>query len=241
MFGMELETPFELGAFRIDVVSREGGMIYRRYRGDTVEREVLTKGLTLKLMPIYPVLYPRFLTRYILCEFTTPIYIPPMDSIEFYIPLPIDVAVYGYRNDSFTVLDVVPIHPLYKYTLYGPPSRYGDISGVIARYCRVSSYLERHKELEIGFCTSSVEIRNRLGRFTVVSKILLDSSPLTIFYKLGSWRCCTQRITVTINSSSTAVVEYGKQSIEPGFEAIDMPDEIRTPMTISRSDMLWGY
>ncbi len=238
---MEIVSPLMIDMYRIDITSVEGNVLYRRYRGEVIEKEILTtRNTTLKLLPIYPLYYPRFVTRYILCEFSTPIYISPMDSLSLYIYFPIDIAVYGYRNSFFTILDIVPLHKLYKYTLYGPPSRYGDVSGVITRYCRASVSLEKPRDLELGFCLSHLEIRNSLERFVVMSKLLLDSSLLTIFYELGSWRCCTQNIIVTINSLSTAVVEYEKQPIEPGFKAIDKPEEIKMHL-INRSEMVWGY
>ncbi|MEM1678418.1 MAG: DUF432 domain-containing protein [Ignisphaera sp.] len=241
MFGDEIEASIVLDMYRIDVTKVEGNILYRRYRGETIEREILTKDVTLKLLPIYPIFYPRFVTRYILCEFSIPIYIPPMDSIALYMYLPIDIAVYGYKNSSFTILDIVPLHKLYKYTLYGPPSRYGDVGGVIARYCRTRVSLEEPRDLELGFCISHLEIRNKLEKFASMSKLLLDTSPLALFYGLGSWRCCTQHIRVIINSPSTAVVEYEKQPIEPGFKAVDEPEEAKASLISYRNEMVWGY
>ncbi|MCS7112011.1 MAG: DUF432 domain-containing protein [Ignisphaera sp.] len=241
MFGMEISEPLVLGMHRIDVTRVGEGILYKRYRNGVIEREILAKNVTLKLMPIYPIFYPRFITRYILCEFSTPIYVPPMESIALYMHLPIDIAVYGYKNGSFTIIDVVPMHRLYKYTLYGPPSKYGDVGGVVARYCRTSTSLEKPTDVEVGFCLSQIEIKSRLEKFTVVSKLLLDSSPLAIFYKLGSWRCCTQHIMMMISSTSAAVVEYGGQPIESGFKALDEPEEAKAPLISSRSEMMWGY
>ncbi|MEM0490482.1 MAG: DUF432 domain-containing protein [Ignisphaera sp.] len=240
MFGKEIETSVIVGMYRVYVDVLGDNVLYRRYRNDVVEKEVITKGV-LKLLPMYPVYYPRFITKYILCEFNRPIYVPPMDSLSLYFYLPIDAAVYSYSSSSFVIIDIIPLHNLYKYTLYGPPSRYGDMSGLIARYCKTDVFLEKPREIDLGFCLSHLEVRNKLDRFAILSKLLLDSSPLYIFYKYGSWRCCTQRIIVTINSSSTAVVEYEKEPIESGYRAIDEPEEVKSPLISFRSDMLWGY
>jgi len=241
MFGISISESLILDMYRVEVTNIGNGIVYRRYKNDAIEKEIFTKDISLKPIPIYPLFYPRFLTRYILCEFNTPIYVPPMDSINFYMFFPIDIAIYGYKDNYFTVLDIIPIHRLYKYTLYGPPSRYGDVGGVIARYFKVATSLEKPKELMQGFCISYIEVRNKLDRFTAISKILLDSSPLLIFYETGSWRCCTQHITVTINTSTIAVVEYDRKPIEQGFKSIDEPEEVKTPIIIFRNDMLWGY
>ncbi|MEM1526662.1 MAG: DUF432 domain-containing protein [Ignisphaera sp.] len=245
MFGKELKGSLNIGMYRIDVISEGNGIWYKRYRGDYIEKEVLTKEVTLKLLPMYPIFYPKFLTKYLLCNLSTPIHIPPDENIGFYILLPVDIAVYSYAKHTdkiYSILDIIPPHKVYKYTLYGPLSRYGDVGGTIARYLNVDVFLSQDPiNQEVGFCISHVEVRNKLKKFVNVTKLLLDSSPLTIFYEVGSWRCCTQHIKVTITGSSTAVVEYDKEPLEPGFKVIDDVEETKMPFIIYRTDMIWGF
>ncbi|MEM3980461.1 MAG: DUF432 domain-containing protein, partial [Ignisphaera sp.] len=185
MFGKELEGSLDIGIHRIDVLRIGDSIWYKRYRGDYIEKEVLSKGVTLKLLPMYPIFYPRFLTKYILCNLSKPIHIPPDESISFYMLLPIDLAVYSYANHTdkvYSILDIVPLHKVYKYTIYGPLSRYGDVGGIVARYLHVDVFLSHALVNQgVGFCISYVEVRNKLKKIVNITKILLDSSPLMLF------------------------------------------------------------
>lgn len=244
MFGEELEGALEIGGSRIELARFGDRVLYRRLRGGAVEREILTKGEVLRLLPLPTVFYPRHLTRYVLCHLSTPVHVPPGEAVGFYTLLPVDAAVYGFdvRGGSFGLLDVVPLQRVYKYAVYGPLSRYGDVGGLIARYVRVAVLPERPAWAEEpGFCLSYVEVLNESGRFATVTRLLLDASPLSLFYEPGSWRCCTQRARMSVTGPSTAVVSYEEEPVEQGFKKAEEPEETKDPLVQRETRMLWGY
>ncbi len=228
----------EFGEYVIDghrALFREIGkdrILYRRFVGEEIVLERIVFGYEkIMIVPVYPALTPKYITNYLLLEFKTPIHIAPGSMTYVYVEVPIDIAIYVYMDKVFTVLDVIPLFEP-KYTLYGDP-----FNGLIARYYSSSIYYEitpiRGKAL------AKLTLRNRTNEWVIVTRLLVDMSPLKIFYKPGTSEAYTQELLMVIDSPSTASVGYGDPFVSD-IEPIDDPPELRQPRIILKTDMLWG-
>lgn len=236
MFGVEIVGSISIGPHSIEVLKFESHTLYRRITdGKHVKELLVDPSLELRLVPIYPVFYPRFLTQYILCKFEKPITVAPGNSVLLYIEIPIDAAIYAYNKSSFTILDILPLHTTPKLILYGPLS-----GGVLARYCiaNIRDHLDHRPRL--GIAIAKLTIRNNTKSIATVNKILLDASPLRLYYIPNDLRVYTQEITMNIVSSTSAIVSYGQPFVE-NAKPIDDPHELKPPRIYNRTDMLWGY
>ncbi len=235
MFGTVLMHTISVNRHRIEIDRHGCYLLYRRFTDENLEKELIVDvAIELKLVPIYPVFYPRFITQYILCELAKPITVAPGSSIVVHIEIPVDVAVYAYSRASFTILDVLPLHLKPKLVLYGPIN-----GGTLARYCK-TKLVDPATLPELGWALSKLIVRNNTKNVATVRKILLDSSPLRLYYVPREWRVYTQEITLNIISSSSAIVSYGQPFVE-GVQPIDDPPELKPPRIYNRTDMLWGY
>ncbi|ADM27588.1 Protein of unknown function DUF432 [Ignisphaera aggregans DSM 17230] len=235
MFGDVLLNSVSVDRHRIEIDRRGCCLLYKRFTDEKLEKEfIVDVAIELRLVPIYPVFYPRFITQYILCEFDKSIAVASGSSMVVHIEIPIDVAVYAYSKNSFTILDVLPLHLKPKLVLYGPIN-----GGVLARYCK-TKLVDPATVPELGWALSKLVLRNNTNSVVTVRKVLLDSSPLRLYYAPGKWLVYTQEITLNIVSSSSAIVSYGQPFIE-GVQPIDDPPELRPPRIHNRTDMFWGY
>lgn len=240
MLGKPLEGRARISNFDIEVSHLDDGLIlYRRScvgecEGHNIIRKVVSSSMTIVPYPMYPIYYPRFVTRHILCVLEDELVLAPRDSRMFYLKVPYDVAVYARANSEFRVLDVVPLHSRYKLSFYGHHT-----GGIIARVCRSRVYVEEPQP-DKGLAVMPVSIVNDVGKVMVISRILLDSSPLKLYYKPGSWSVYTQLIQLNISTQNVAMVNYGDVPWR-GLEAIDDPPEIRPPKIAGTTYMLWGF
>jgi len=170
----------------------------------------------------------------LLCELDKPIAVASGSSIVIHIEIPTDIAIYAYSKTSFTILDVLPLHPKPKLVLYGPIN-----GGMLARYCK-TRLADPATVPELRWALSKLVLRNNTNSVVTVRKVLLDSSPLRLYYVSGKWLVYTQEITLNIISLSSAIVSYGQPFIE-GVQPIDDPPGLRPPRIHNRTDMFWGY
>ena len=227
------------GTYKLDehVISIKGvgerNILYTRALDkDVVCEQVIVGSTELVLIPMYPVLIPKNITNYILVELDRKTSIAPGSETNFYIKIPVDIAVYAYYGREYTMIDIIPCSKP-KYVLYGTPSE-----GVIARYTRSRVYMEE-PEPEKGKALVSIRVRNKTREWTVLTKILMDASNLRLHYTNGSWRACVQEIEVSIDSLTTATVSYGEVPWR-GLKAIDDPPGLKPPRIMFRTDMMWG-
>ncbi len=205
----------------------------RSCRGDRKEL-YLDGSLDLRLVPMYPVFYPKFVSQFILCRFSTPIVVPPSNEVVLYFEFPVDVALYAYSGKQFRILDVLPIHTYARYCLYGPL----DV-GVVARCFKVDTCTEPPKPRPF-YAIARLVLRNSSGRVVVVTKVLLDASPLKLFYVPGRWEVYTQNLELNIVGEKVGYIYYGKPFVK-NVVAIDDPEELKPPKIGNRTDMLWGF
>lgn len=207
-------------------------VLYRRFSGKEVVLERIVLGYEkIMFIPMYPVLTPKHITNYLLLEFKTPVHIAPEGITYVYVEIPVDIAVYVYREKVFTVLDVVPlIEP--KYTLYGDP-----FNGLIARYY-VTPIHYRIAPIR-GRALAKLTLRNRTSEWVAVSKLLIDMNSLKIFYRPITVEAYTQELLMIIDSPSTASIGYGDPFVADTIP-IDDPPELRQPRIMLKTDMLWG-
>ena len=220
-----------IGSYRVVVERESGGLL--RYRGPGGS-SLVADDLDLIAVPMYPVMKPAFVTRMILAVFREPIIVGPEETISFYFKLPVDVAIYATAGEgsSFQVVDVLELSGEARLALYGPLH-----SGVVARKVVVDIELSEPRP-SIGYAVSKVVFKNA-GRGVVrVSKLLLDASPLKIYYRRGSWEAYTQEVIVS-GSQEASIVVYG-EPFKDGMVELPDPPELRPPRLFSRTDMSWG-
>jgi len=226
---------YKLQDYAIEIADQEGkGVKYARISkdGSVLANSIVVGSKSVNIVPIYPVLYPKRITDFVLVEFENRIDIAPGTETNFYVYIPVDIAVYAYRGRSFTIVDIIPgYNP--KYTLYGSPDE-----GVVARYMRTSTY-DKQPKPEIGKAISLVRVRNKTREWVTLTKILVHSANLKLYYEEGSWKACVQKLDVTIDSNSTASVTYGEAFCK-GLKLIDDPPQLRPSKMMYKTSMLWG-
>ena len=222
-----------IGSYRISFKEiDERKILYRRFISDKLVLERIIFGYEkIVLLPIYPALTPKHVTNYLLLEFKTPVHIAPGNITYVYVEVPIDVAVYVYRDNVFTVLDVIPLMEP-KYSLYGDP-----FNGLIARYYSTPIYYEIMPRR--GKALAKLTFRNRTNEWVMATKVLVDMNSLKIFYKPGTIEAYTQELLMIIDSPSTASIGYGDPFIQD-IVPIDDPPELKQPRIMLKTDMLWG-
>ena len=196
--------------------------------------KLLSSTLTLVPLPIYPVLIPRYVTRFILVEFENPLLVGPEETVSFYFLLPVDLAIYAYSEDekNYKVIDIIGLSGKPRLALYGPLDR-----GIIARVIKASILLSE-PEPSMGRAVAKMSFRNAGRDVVSLSKVLLDSSPLKLYYEQGTWRSYTQELLVG-GTQSSALIIYGEPP-KAGLREINDPPELRPPRLFSRTEMPWG-
>ncbi len=234
----KLSVPSEVKVHNYVLKILSDGNAIKYIRTDSISNTekcyILSRGIELRLVPIYPIFYPKFITQFILCEFEHEIVVAPGASVRLKIAIPVDLAVYAYSGNSFKIVDVLPLHRDVKYVLYGT-----TYSGTVARFC-IAKFIDSVEEFCIGYALSIITIKNCMGRVARVRRILLDASPLRLYYREGAWRVTTQSISMNIVTETSAIVYYEKP-IDPKAIPIDDPEHLRPPRIYNRTDMLQGY
>ncbi len=237
--------------------TRGGYVVYRNTCGGV--EKILAGKPRLVVLPIYPVLYPKMFTTYILVMLSTPVHLGPEEEVALYIDTPVDVAVYAFQErggperdtamdvlamplkalssmagrEEFTIIDVVAPGRV-KYTLYGMPE-----TGVLARH-HVSSPGPEPPPARLGTAYIRVVFRNRTREWVTVTRILLDARKLRLWYRRGTWEAFYSRAVMTVTSRSTASVDYVSERPSGDAVAVPDPEELRPGRLPVATDMLWG-
>ncbi|BAN90375.1 DUF432 domain-containing protein [Aeropyrum camini] len=222
----------DFGAYRVVVEPVDSGFVrYRREGGGAVEL-LLDGGLDIRPMPMYPIFKPIYVTRFILLRVKPEIVVSPGSERTFYTLIPVDTAVYASPGDEPSVVDVIPMDDKPGLVLYGTPE-----AGVVARLA-VCSPSPRPLEPRLGRALAKIVVRNTSGTPVTVSRILLDSAPLKLYYEPGGWRAYTQELVVEVDRYR-GVVMYRQPFVEKAVPIAD-PPEVRPPRFFQRTDMMWG-
>ncbi len=233
---MLVEGEYVIGEYKIVISPRDKDVfIYTRTympRKETILSKVVVGLERTLVIPMYPVLVPKKITNYVLIDFEKSVEIAPFSQTHIVIQVPVDIAIYVYKKNEFSILDVFPVART-KYTLYGHPNE-----GVIARYSVSRVYFEE-PEPQIGYSVAHLIIRNKTKEWVEVSKVLLDSHILRLYYITGTWSSYVQDIIMTIISRSTAIITYGDIRVR-NVVAIDDPPDLKPPRILPKTEMLWG-
>lgn len=231
---LDIDEQYSIGKYVVLLEKMSGGgVIYRRLLNNNVLVEEKIIGYDKFLAtPFYPVLLPRRITNFILVDFIEKIRLAPGSYAEIYVYIPVDIAVYVYRDRYFDIIDVIEgTDP--KYALYGSTSM-----GIVARYMASKTFTEEPEPV-FGKAVSLLKIHNPLDEWIIFTQILLDSNNLALYYEERSWRAYTQEIHVTINSKTAASIKYGRPFRE-GLRRIDDPKDFKPPRISPGTEMLWG-
>ncbi len=227
----------------------------RRCRGIGEKKLYLAGAERLVVKPIYPVLYPKHFTTYILIHLSPPIHIAPRAWTTVYIEVPVDIAVYAYtgrreeggleklaaplraigaapETQWFSIIDVFPVDRV-KYTLYGPPE-----NGVLARH-HVSRPMDEPGEARPGAAYARLVLRNRIDEWVTVTRVLYDSRRLRLGYRHGSWEAFLQETHMAITGRGAATISYGGHWARD-LRLVPDPEHLRPGRIPVDTDMLWG-
>ncbi|HIQ23502.1 MAG TPA: DUF432 domain-containing protein [Pyrodictium delaneyi] len=160
--------------------------------------------------PMAPVLYPEYLTSYIMLKLQEPVMIRHGGKEEFWARLEFDVAiVVGSGDAGYEVVDVFPSSGIGKYALYGSPNR-----GIIVRFVPVEVLFEPLEEP----CKALVRVtvHNRSIRPIRLSRIVFPAQPFNLYYD-DAGRVAGSSIYVAVTSPFTAVVSLRELNLPDGF------------------------
>lgn len=234
-YGVVLEPGvYSIGQHMISISDEGGGS--RRYLRSSPGggfSAIISRGLNLVLVPMYPVFRPSFVTRFVLVELETPVLLAPQEAVEVYIVMEADLGVYAVGGDgSWSLFDVVQISERPSLVLYGPPD-----SGVVAR--RMRSWVYRSEpEPGIGKVVALASLENSSREPVTVSRILVDCAPLKLYYRRGSWEAYTQELNLQAERFRGTVLY--RQPFKEGLVELEDPPEVRPPRFFQKTDMQWG-
>ncbi len=230
---------FVVGDYVLVVEEFGEGLRYSRFFGKRLVFDSFIVGASrLVLVPIYPVLVPKKITRFVLVEYSGFVDVGPGHSVSFYIYVPVDFAVYSYGSRGYDVVDVFKgVNP--KYAVYGPTLGLERGEAIIARYYKSEIYYEDPGPRP-GLAVTRVHVVNNTDSWVRVSRILIDSNIAILYYEPGSWRACIQELEMNINTSSTATIRYG-EPIYGMLRRIDDPKDLKPPRIGALTEMLWGF
>ncbi len=229
---------FVVGGYVLVIEEFSESLRYRRFLENRVVFDSFIIGASrIVLVPIYPVLVPKKITRFVLVEYSGFVDVGPGHSVSFYIYVPVDFAVYSYGSRGYIVVDVFEgVKP--KYSVYGPILGLERGEAIIARYYKSEIYYEDPGPRP-GLAVTRVHVVNNTDSWVRVSRILIDSNIATLYYEPGSWKTCLQELKMNINTPTTATIKYG-EPLYKELKKIDDPKDLKPPKIGSTTEMLWG-
>ncbi len=237
------ELKFTMGSWTISIVetSKDSIIEYRRkYNGGSRASILLREKSTrivglhrLLVQPIYPVLIPRKLTISILIKYSNDITMAPGEQLEYYVLMPVDIAILSVKNQTYTLVDVFNVKEV-KYILYGSVE-----TGVVARYGVSKVYFDEEsalKDLEVGLALVKIKAHNKSREWVTLTKILLEANPLKLYYKEYTWTAYSRIINFNVNSPRTATVTYASAPA-PNSQLVEVidPPELRVPFMVLKN------
>lgn len=240
MYGLVVKDSLEIGEASIKVERFENHLKYRRSMKGDAKEVLLDRNAVVETRPIYSLFHPSYVTGYILVSLSKPVVLSPKSSLRIQLQLPVDLAIYAYSGDFYQLIDLIPLHPSYKYALYGPVVSSVEATGYIARLVKGEPVADNMTEPLEKHCLTRVLIVNKTQDFASVTKILVDAKPLKIFYVPGTWKCYTQDIKMIINSDEHASILYEEKPCKECVE-LEEPEEFKGLLRALSTEMLWGY
>jgi len=242
MYGANLSGRMSIGENVIEYDPGRGR--YRRVGGDgSVLTEVDLSGeYSLILEPIHSLYIPGFITKYLLVEFAQKVVLPPASSRVMSLSIPVDLGVFMVGREYYELIDVAPLLSYYKYAFYGPLASLEEVNGVVCRHWRSQIYNGK-MGLGLGECVLEAEIINETNSVASVSKILLDSSFLSLYYEANTSSCYVGRVRLIVRSRDRGDVVYVKTQVPHGYVRANIPGELKPPpipVIAWRTEMLWG-
>ncbi len=194
------------------------------------------------LQPLYPVLLPKKITTSILIEYNEKITLAPGEQVEYYLLMPVDLAVLSAKHNYYSLIDVFNVGKV-KYTLYGPiETSIPGGAGIVARYASSKIFFTKESaldELDVGLALVRVKAHNKAREWVTLSKILLEANPLKLYYEEHTWRAYSRDIVFNISSPKTATIVYSNPP-KPGVREVIDPPELKVPLISLKTTMSWG-
>lgn len=236
-YGVELVGSNVFGDHVVRVEKDSRVVVYERAtNGELVVSRTIYSASRIIPIPLYPVNIPMLFTTYILVVFKKPLDLAPKESVTLYTTIPVDIAVYAVKNneknEAINVVDVFSVKKV-KYGLYGPVDK-----GVVARYY-VSDYYFKEVDPSLGEALVKISAKNKTQEWVSVTRILLESNPLKLYYVEGEWKAYTQELSYIVSSRKTASVYYGRPFKKDVKPIID-PPHLRQPVIHIKTNMIWG-
>lgn len=172
---LELENEF----FRIELKRMRDFLLYsRELKGEgKVEKKIIAaeKGRFI-LTPVEPVNIPQNITNYMQIELSKSIFIPPNETIVFYLKFPVEIGVFLAWRRSSEPIDVFSVEKT-KYTLYGEPR-----NGVVCRYWKSEVYESFPNSEKFKEGVMRLRIRNSTNEWCSVNSAVFDVYGMKMFY-----------------------------------------------------------
>ncbi|MBF0278799.1 MAG: DUF432 domain-containing protein [SAR324 cluster bacterium] len=195
-------------ALTIEITSLSDKLFHYRREGagQSIEKELISGNCKLKISPVEPLSTPKFITPYLLIEFSTPVLIAPRMGQELFLTCPLDLGIHLSTGANFQLIDIFTLTSS-KYTLYGDPS-----NGILCKYWK-SNVFNASPDVQIyQEAVLNLRISNEDTEWMEVRQVVLNAYGMKIFYKDDH---------VQLN----AVMEIGAGGIaETDFEN-DLPNE----------------
>lgn len=171
------ELEIEERGVRITLERHPEHFVYRReFRGDVVERILLSKKGRLVINPVEPVNLPRQVCNHLEISFKRSIVIEPKYRKTFFLTFPVEIGVFITGKGDIELIDVFSfVKP--KYTLYGDPR-----NGLICRYWESSPSLTLPSPDPLEEGVMRLEIRNTESEWVEVGRAVFNIYLMSIYY-----------------------------------------------------------
>ncbi len=211
---------------------------YLRKSPDGEKRLYLSGKGNLLIEPFPPVFLPKKITSFILLDFESDIVLEPSGTSAFYTSFPVETGVMVSGKNDIELLDVFS-NEKPKYTLYGSVEQ-----GIICRYFKTGVGFE--PEENSGKAVALITIKNRYREWVNVSRVVIDCSSLSLFYKEEKIR--SGNINMEIQNRDVAIIRTSEKAPEKNMaRAVSLKQleaRILAPKKITdgrKYTMWWGY
>lgn len=213
-------------------VEKSGLYRYRRKLGNSEIEKIFLSDQEVILNPVEPVNLPRSITNYLFIQFSKPVLVEPVSSVEIYLTFPIEIGVFVAKGNVLDEIDVFSfINP--KYALYGEPR-----GGIIARFWQseVFSNPPNVDFLEKG--VMKLRIQNLSDYWCEVSKVVFDVFAMKMYYGDGIVSSIAEMKIQSRRIAETSFLD--KPMFEGMKKAIELYAARRIPILATKFTMEWG-
>ncbi len=194
-----------LGEWVVEVREVKSGVIYRRFRGSEIVKNlfIASKSKYLEIYPEAPMIYGLKTADCILVRLSAPLVVLPYSRVEVELSVPLDAVV----KVKDRVIDSFPLGP-HKYALYGSPER-----GNLCRYVVAG---DASRVLAGRF---TLKVQSKFGKTAVLRKFLIPESSWSVYVdREGKFFLDTISITIANERMATIFVtppkSYGYGMLE---------------------------